>query len=110
VRQCTPAGLGSYRFFQKWALGKRGRPRPYDRYGFRVPPVIVSPLANKSWVCPPDVIFDTLQSSPWCSKNGNLPSLTSRDLWARTARVGCGDAGLRPGSILDALTLGRSVK
>lgn len=76
-------------------------PRAYDRYGFRVPAVIISPYAKAGWVSPGGphtAFFDHTSILSLVEEKWNLPALTNRDLAAR-------DKGR--GSILDALDFSR---
>ena len=52
-------------------------PHTYDRYGFRVPAVIVSPYARPDYVSPE--IFDHTSVLKLVQEKWNLPSLTARD-------------------------------
>jgi phospholipase C len=52
-------------------------PRTYDRYGFRVPAVIVSPYARRDYVS--DQIYDHTSILKLVEQKWNLPSLTNRD-------------------------------
>lgn len=52
-------------------------PRTYDRYGFRVPAVIVSPYARPDYTT--DTIFDHTSILKLIERKWNLPSLTLRD-------------------------------
>jgi phospholipase C len=52
-------------------------PRRYDRYGFRVPAVIVSPYARPGYVC--DEVFDHTSVLKLVQHKWNLPALTRRD-------------------------------
>ena len=52
-------------------------PRRYDRYGFRVPAVIVSPYARPGYVC--SEIFDHTSVLKLVEEKWNLPALTARD-------------------------------
>ena len=56
-------------------------PRRYDRYGFRVPAVIVSPYARPGYVC--SEIFDHTSVLRLVEEKWNLPALTARDATAR---------------------------
>ena len=56
-------------------------PRRYDRYGFRVPAVIVSPYARPGYVC--SQIFDHTSVLKLVEEKWNLPALTARDAAAR---------------------------
>jgi phospholipase C len=49
----------------------------YDRYGFRVPAVIVSPYARPDYVC--DEVFDHTSVLKLVEQKWNLPPLTRRD-------------------------------
>jgi phospholipase C len=71
--------------FPRLVQGKENQdqgPHRYDRYGFRVPAVIVSPFARPDYVCS-DVLDHTsvlrLVEEKW-----NLPALTARDAAANT--------------------------
>jgi phospholipase C len=71
--------------FPRLVEGKENQdqgPLRYDRYGFRVPAVIVSPFARPDYVCT-DVLDHTsvlrLVEEKW-----NLPALTARDAAANT--------------------------
>jgi phospholipase C len=52
-------------------------PRTYDRYGFRVPAVIVSPYARRDYVC--GSTFDHTSILKLIERKWNLPALTRRD-------------------------------
>jgi phospholipase C len=52
-------------------------PRSYDRYGFRVPAVIVSPYARPEYVC--SEILDHTSVLKLVEEKWNLPPLTRRD-------------------------------
>jgi phospholipase C len=52
-------------------------PRRYDRYGFRVPAVIVSPYARPGYVC--NQVFDHASVLRLIEQKWNLPPLTNRD-------------------------------
>jgi phospholipase C len=56
-------------------------PRRYDRYGFRVPAVIVSPYARPGYVC--SETFDHTSVLKLVEEKWNLPALTARDAAAR---------------------------
>lgn len=53
----------------------------YDRYGFRVPAVLVSPYAKKNWVASEQVkdVFDHTSVLKLAEMMWNLPALTRRD-------------------------------
>jgi phospholipase C len=57
-------------------------PRGYDRYGFRVPAVIVSPRARAGYVC--REVLDHTSVLRLIEEVWNLPSLTRRDAAAAT--------------------------
>jgi phospholipase C len=57
-------------------------PRRYDRYGFRVPAVIVSPYARPGYVC--DQVFDHTSVLKLVEEKWNLPPLTRRDAAANS--------------------------
>jgi phospholipase C len=57
-------------------------PRRYDRYGFRVPAVIVSPYARPGYVC--STILDHTSVLRLVEEKWNLPALTARDAAAST--------------------------
>ena len=57
-------------------------PKRYDRYGFRVPAVIVSPYARPDYVC--SEVFDHTSVLKLLEEKWNLPALTARDAAART--------------------------
>jgi phospholipase C len=57
-------------------------PRRYDRYGFRVPAVIVSPYARPGYVC--STILDHTSVLRLVEEKWNLPALTARDAAANT--------------------------
>jgi phospholipase C len=59
----------------------QGPPR-YDRYGFRVPAVIVSPYARPEYVC--SEVLDHTSVLRLVEEKWNLPALTARDFAART--------------------------
>jgi phospholipase C len=52
-------------------------PRRYDRYGFRVPAVIVSPYARPDYVC--SAVLDHTSVLKLLQQKWNLPPLTARD-------------------------------
>jgi len=57
-------------------------PKRYDRYGFRVPAVIVSPYARPDYVC--SEVLDHTSVLKLVEEKWNLPPLTARDAAART--------------------------
>jgi phospholipase C len=57
-------------------------PRSYDRYGFRVPAVIVSPHARPGYVC--SELLDHTSVLRLVEEKWNLPPLTRRDAAAAT--------------------------
>jgi len=57
-------------------------PQRYDRYGFRVPAVIVSPYARPGYVC--SQTFDHTSVLKLVEEKWNLPALTARDAAARS--------------------------
>jgi phospholipase C len=57
-------------------------PHQYDRYGFRVPAVIVSPYARPDYVC--SEILDHTSVLKLVEEKWNLPALTARDAAAST--------------------------
>jgi phospholipase C len=57
-------------------------PRRYDRYGFRVPAVIVSPYARPDYVS--SEVFDHTSVLKLVEEKWNLPPLTARDAAARS--------------------------
>jgi phospholipase C len=63
-------------------------PRGYDRYGFRVPAVIVSPYARPDFVC--TEILDHTSVLKLVEQKWNLPPLTARDA-AATSPLGALD-------------------
>lgn len=56
-------------------------PHRYDRYGFRVPAVIVSPYARPDYVC--SDVFDHTSVLKLVEEKWNLPPLTARDAAAK---------------------------
>jgi phospholipase C len=74
-------GLVSPRLVQTKENLDRG-PHHYDRYGFRVPAVIVSPYARPDYVS--SVIFDHTSVLRLVEEKWNLPALTARDAAANT--------------------------
>src|SRR5579863_521508 len=56
--------------------------RRYDRYGFRVPAVIVSPYARPDYVC--STVLDHTSVLKLAGLKWNLPPLTARDAAAQT--------------------------
>jgi phospholipase C len=52
-------------------------PRRYDRYGFRVPAVLVSPYSRPGYVC--GEVFDHTSVLKLVEQKWNLPPLTARD-------------------------------
>jgi len=57
-------------------------PARYDRYGFRVPAVIVSPYARPDYVC--SEVLDHTSVLRLVEEKWNLPALTARDAAAST--------------------------
>jgi phospholipase C len=57
-------------------------PHRYDRYGFRVPAVIVSPYARPDYVC--SEVLDHTSVLKLVEQKWNLPPLTARDAAAST--------------------------
>jgi phospholipase C len=57
-------------------------PQRYDRYGFRVPAVIVSPYARPDYVC--SEVLDHTSVLRLLEEKWNLPALTERDAAAST--------------------------
>jgi phospholipase C len=57
-------------------------PQRYDRYGFRVPAVIVSPYARPDYVC--SEVLDHTSVLKLVEEKWNLPALTTRDAAATT--------------------------
>jgi phospholipase C len=57
-------------------------PHKYDRYGFRVPAVIVSPYARPGYVC--SEVLDHTSVLKLVEEKWNLPPLTARDAAAGT--------------------------
>jgi phospholipase C len=57
-------------------------PHRYDRYGFRVPAVIVSPYARPDYTC--SVVLDHTSVLRLVEEKWNLPALTARDAAANT--------------------------
>jgi phospholipase C len=57
-------------------------PDRYDRYGFRVPAVIVSPYARPEYVC--SEVLDHTSVLKLVEEKWNLPALTARDAAAQT--------------------------
>jgi phospholipase C len=57
-------------------------PRQYDRYGFRVPAVIVSPYARPDYMC--TKVLDHTSVLKLVEQKWNLPPLTARDAAAAT--------------------------
>jgi phospholipase C len=57
-------------------------PQKYDRYGFRVPAVIVSPYARPGYVC--SEVLDHTSVLKLVEEKWNLPPLTARDAAAVT--------------------------
>jgi phospholipase C len=57
-------------------------PHRYDRYGFRVPAVIVSPYARPDYVC--SEVLDHTSVLRLVEEKWNLPALTARDAAANT--------------------------
>lgn len=84
-------------------------PHRYDRYGFRVPAVIVSPYARPDYVC--SEVLDHTSVLRLVEDKWNLPALTARDA-AATSPLGALDltappAFLEPPSLPDpSLTWG----
>ena len=57
-------------------------PPTYDRYGFRVPAVIVSPYAKRDYVT--NTVYDHTSILKLLQHKWNLPSLTRRDAAAQS--------------------------
>ena len=57
-------------------------PQSYDRYGFRVPAVIVSPYAKPDYVC--SEVLDHTSVLKLVEQKWNLPALTARDAAANS--------------------------
>jgi phospholipase C len=57
-------------------------PHRYDRYGFRVPAVLVSPYARPDYVC--SEVLDHTSVLRLVEEKWNLPALTARDAAANT--------------------------
>ena len=57
-------------------------PNRYDRYGFRVPAVIISPYARPDYVC--SQVLDHTSVLKLLEEKWNLPALTARDAAANT--------------------------
>jgi phospholipase C len=81
-------GIGSFdryrilRLLRRTRLGKRAAaadagPKTYDRLGFRVPAVIVSPYARPKFVT--KQTYDHTSVLKLIQRKWNLPSLTRRD-------------------------------
>ena len=68
-------------------------PHRYDRYGFRVPAVIVSPYARPGYVC--SEVLDHTSVLRLVEEKWNLPPLTARDAAAATP-LGALDLSARP--------------
>jgi phospholipase C len=71
--------------FPRYIAGIEARdagPRGYDRYGFRVPAVIVSPYARPDHVC--SEVLDHTSVLRLIEEKWNLPPLTRRDAAAAT--------------------------
>jgi phospholipase C len=66
----------------KGKQAETGGPHRYDRYGFRVPAVIVSPYARPGYVC--SRILDHTSVLRLAGEKWNLPPLTARDAAAST--------------------------
>ncbi|MBO0835842.1 MAG: hypothetical protein J2P28_10020, partial [Actinobacteria bacterium] len=82
------------RLFRSTPLGRLitaadAGPSSYNRLGFRVPAVIVSPFAKPGYVT--DVVYDHTAILRLIERKWSLPPLTARDAWA--------------GDVLDALDL-----
>jgi phospholipase C len=74
VRACLRPFFGTY--IAEIEQADTG-PRRYDRYGFRVPAVIVSPYARPGYVC--NQVFDHASVLRLIEQKWNLPPLTRRD-------------------------------
>jgi len=71
-------------FFLAWSRTRENLikgPHRYDRYGFRVPAVIVSPFARPDYVC--TEVLDHTSVLKLVEQKWNLPALTARDAAAR---------------------------
>jgi phospholipase C len=64
------------RYVKGFALADQGH-RAYDRYGFRVPAVIVSPFAKRDYV--DSTVYDHTSILKLLQEKWNLPALTRRD-------------------------------
>jgi phospholipase C len=63
--------------YVKKAQLEDGGPKRYDRYGFRVPAVVVSPYARRDYVS--SQVFDHTSVLKLVEEKWNLPPLTARD-------------------------------
>jgi phospholipase C len=79
VRACLRPLFGSY---IAGVEAEDAGPRGYDRYGFRVPAVIVSPYARPGYVC--SEVLDHTSVLKLVEEKWNLPPLTRRDAAAAT--------------------------
>jgi hypothetical protein len=70
----------------------------YDRYGFRVPAVLVSPCAKKNWVASEQIenVFDHTSALKLAEMMCNLPALTHRDKDACCTRPHSNRTALSP--------------
>jgi phospholipase C len=79
--------------YVKDADNPSGQPMRYDRYGFRVPAVIVSPYARRD--CVLSEVFDHTSVLKLAEEKWNLPALTRRDA-AAVSPIGALDLGAPP--------------
>jgi phospholipase C len=79
VRACMRPFIGSY--LRKVEQLDDG-PRAYDRYGFRVPAVIVSPYARPGYLT--STVYDHTSVLRLVQQKWNLPPLTRRDAAANS--------------------------
>jgi len=66
-------------WWNKLQLADRLEHHAYDRYGFRVPAVIVSPYARPGYVSPEEAVFDHTSILKLVETKWSLPPLTARD-------------------------------
>jgi phospholipase C len=79
--------------YAKDAENAEEEPMRYDRYGFRVPAVIVSPYARRD--CVLSEVFDHTSVLKLVEEKWNLPALTRRDA-AAASPIGALDLGAPP--------------
>jgi phospholipase C len=79
-RAATPPG--DERRYESWSKDAGARSFPFDRLGFRVPVVVISPLIERGTV--DSTVYDHSSMSATLGKRFGFRALTNRDLHANT--------------------------